>query len=325
MRDTDELFTPDKKITTVTTSTPRNCKVEIKKLQNRRADFKKNSPSAASGSKSNPGKTGKRNRSGPTGSTPEGKKAHETGISDESALAVGEFTASLESIDDSLDVIEKEINGNKSGLKRSTGPTTAKREDQAPPKIPKMGKRTGIELRFYKRLEKSDGSLSREEWDDAKARIQEFLFDQELYGIFDKIQGTPHNGKDEPNYGVLTFTNEEDLDDVYKRMTEVRFKTRITLRAIKPSRWLASFRIHGMTKVDPRKVFEAIMKMNGLAGIPLNVEARLSADGSGRYFTVTPDDMLLEDLRRREEEGARLKTGFNSTTIRVYNAEEKKE
>ncbi len=318
--DETKLFTPDKK-KIITTSTPKTAVVELKRVQDPK---KPKATGSKTGNNKAANRTGsKRNRSGNTGTTPEGKKPHgyESGISDESALAVGEFTASVE---DSLNSIEEEIVANKTGLKRANQPI--KNKFQAPPKIPRMGKRTGIEIRFFKRLERTDGSLSREEWDDAKGRIQEYLFDRELFDIFDKIKNTPHNGTEEAfSFGALTFATVEDMETVHQLMTEVRFKIRLSMQPVKPTKWQASFRIQGMLNIDPKKIINAIIRMNGLSGAAVIAEAKLTSDGSGRYITVSPDDKLLEDLRKREEEGQRLKTGFGQTTIRTFNIENKKD
>ncbi len=80
-----------------------------------------------------------------------------------------------------------------------------------------------------------------------------------------------------------------------------------------------------MTAVDPKKVVGAMIKLNKLSGRAIDVRAKLTPAGDARYFTVSPDETLLEELREREADGTRLKTGFSSTTVRLYNTEENRE
>ncbi len=345
MQDISNLFTPDKLIPS--TSTP---KTESKKTG---AAGKK--PAKLTGTKSS--NSSKRNRSSGSGTTPEGKKYHPNqsgGLTDETVEAFGEFSASWEedgAAENSLSSIEKQITSNKklsvvlkrspldavkknveappptsTGSKRPSNPQEIKGVEAQPPKVPKMSnKRTGIEIKIYKKHGEGKVNLSKEEWESIKSTIQEYLFDREMYAMFEKIKRTPWNSEEDVSYGALSFASTEDLDEMAKHIRNMRFTLHITWYECKPSKWLASFRIHGMTAIDPKKIVAAMIKLNKLSGTAIEVKAKLTPAGDARYITISPDDILLEELREKEANGIRLKTGFSNTTVRIYNAEEKKE
>ncbi len=339
MRDLEgELFKPDK----TSTSTPKTNripkvdvkltpKLELRKVEADAAIRNKKGAGSKSAKSAKSANNSKRNRSGGSGLTPEGKKQSVGGITDESAEAFGEFSRSLEKDGDTeagkIDVIvsEKRIfaNTSSSALKRAS---PEEQDGNTGPKPAKMSKRSGIEIRFFKRWNQQDrgSSLTIEEWQEVKAKFQEYLFTKELDEIFDKIVHTPFNSREKVHYGLFSFANVEDMEETYKIVMDGNFglKFMVAVQPIRPTDWEASFRITGMLEVDPRRIFDSMIKRNKLAGGAISVEAWLTKEKDARYFKIRPDDVMTEDLRAREEKNElRLKTGFSATTVRIYKVE----
>ncbi len=311
-----------------TTSTPKT----EKKLTFRKpskAGKLKSKPDLSQG-QSPSSSSSKRNRSGnktPTGLTPEPKKQ---GLCDDAIEAFGDFSNSsgLDGGEESLNEIEELIVSNKFPLKRTAGaaleteePVYQSRKEQ------KMAKRTGIEIRFFGLDGEDETGLSTSAWTSVKDSVQEYLFDQNLLVMFDKIVSTPYNTQDNKDcpYGAITFGTVEEAELMNNLVKDVPFKFAIRTKLIKPSRYVVRFRVYGMLMVSPKKIVNAMMQLNGLTEIGNYLEfwTKTVPDAPGcRQFVLTPDDKLLEEFKRREAEGdRRLKTGFNTTTFRIIEAE----
>ncbi len=263
----------------------------------------------------------KRNRSADqkTGHTPENKRQAQ-GLDDDAIESFGEFSVSsgLNEEEVSLSEIEQDIISNPSGLKRGSGPT--KEEFEPPRKERKMAKRTGIEIRLLKKNGMYESDLETSEWTSVKDSVQEFLFDNGLLEIFGKIVSTPYNRQEGVAYGAITFKKVEEAEEMMELLKKVRFQLPVFMKLVTPTNFIVRFRVYGMLTVDPKKIVNAIVHLNGFKGKALEIRAKTLDDTPEcRQFTVTPDGELLQGFRAFEATNMRIKTGFNSTIFRIID------
>ncbi len=289
--------------------------------------FKKPNKSSKTGSKANQSlglspcpstSSSKRNRSTDqtTGFTPESKKA---GLGDEALEAFGDFSSSS-GLNDSLDELESAIVQNRAGLKRNLTRGPESTEDPPPPvKEIKMAKRTGIEIRFFKKEGIYQYGLSIEEWTKVKDQVQEQMFDKGLLEAFGRIVSTPFNGRGALAYGAITFKSVTDAEELLAHLNHFVFGLPISMQLIKPCRYVVKFRVYGMLTVDPKKIINAMLKLNNFTGnyVEVNASSIPEIVPDCRQFVLIPDDKLLEEFRALEANGSRIKTGFNSTIFRI--------
>ncbi len=284
----------------------------------------RSTPSSSPGVSATPGsssKGSKRNRSTEqtTGFTPESKRV---GLNDEALEAFGDFSSSsgLNTEEDSLNEIEKAIVGNQITLKRGN---PSSEENSGPPlKEVRMAKRTGIEIRIFRKNAIYEDSLSPEDWGQVKDSVQEHMFDHGLLDMFDKIVSTPYNTQGTLSYGAITFRNTKDQDEMMALLQKFTFKFPVFLRPMKPIRFVIKFCIYGKVSVDPKKIVKAMLQLNGFKGREIECRTSTVDDVPGcRQFTLTSDEQLLEEFKAME--GQRLKTGFNATTFRIVDISNK--
>ncbi len=253
-----------------------------------------------------------------TGFTPENKKA---GLGDEVLEAFGDFSASSGLNEDSLSSLETAIIQNRAGVKLKRIATHGSEPTESappPPKEIKMAKRTGIEIRFFKKDGIYNYALEIEAWTKVKDQVQEQMFDNGLLETFGKIVSTPYNARGPLAYGAITFQTVTDAEEMFAHLTKFVFGFPVSMQLIKPCRFFIRFRVYGMVAVDSKKVANAILQLNQLEGSYTELHAATVSDAADcRQFVMTPDEKLLAGFRALESTGARIKTGFNSTLFKI--------